>query len=359
MFLQRLEVQGLRILQSVQLAPSARLNLLTGENGAGKTSVLEAVHILGTGRSFRVRDVGRLVGWSAEALRVFGEVAREGRDPVRLGVLRGLDGTTRVRVGGEDRRGFAAAARELPLAVFSPESQDLVIGPPERRRALMDWALFHVEPSYGESLQRYRRALRQRNLALRDRLGRSEVQAWEPQLVREGERLHACRQTYFQDVAPRIVQALSSLRNLPLDLLYHRGWSADVSLQAAMHGNWSMDSARGWTSAGPHAAELLFQVRGHPARDVLSRGETRSLVAAITLAHVAYLGAATSRQPIVLADDIPSELDGPTRAWFLRALLALGSQLFVTAVDPDLLTIPPRAEHRVFHVKQGVLTTLV
>jgi len=359
MYLRRLEVHGVRVLRSLELEASPGLNVLFGLNGAGKTSVLESVHVLGTGRSFRGRKVEGLIRWGTDSLQICGEVEREGQESVRLGVVRNLNGTARIRVNGADRRGFGASARELPLAVFCPESQGLVVGQPERRRALMDWALFHVEPGYGEGIQRYRRALRQRNLALQSRLGRAEARAWEPELQEESCRLDSWRRAYVEKVTPYVTSFLDRLRGLPLEIVYRRGWALELPLADALEANWGTDSTRGWTSHGPHSADLCLRVEGQLVRDVLSRGEIRTVAAALMLAHVAYLKATTGRPAVILADDVSSELDAVARAWFLAELADLRCQAFLTAVELQLLAIPKTIEQRLFHVEQGQLTSLV
>jgi DNA replication and repair protein RecF len=350
--LSRLEVRDVRIVQEVSLRPHPSLSVITGGNGAGKTSLLEAIHVLGTGRSFRSREVDTLVRWGCRELSVFAEAQGADGEVRRLGIVKG-GSDARARVDGRPLEGIAPVARLLPLATFGPETIDVVDGPPERRRALMDWALFHVEPRYGDSVLRYRRALRQRNAVLRGEGSRQEARVWEVDLCGEGTRVDEMRAGYSDAVLPYVADALASLSPLDLRLVYRRGWPASETLQQALDRGWGTDVTRGWTGSGPHLADLSLQVGGRSARDTLSRGEKKALAAALVLGHVEFLLAAGPGRPILLADDFASELDDRARAWFLRRALATGCQLVFSLLAGETLTLPDSLEHAVFQVERG------
>lgn len=358
MRLTRLEVRDLRVIQEASLRPHATLNVITGSNGAGKTSLLEAIHVLGTGRSFRSREVDPLIRWGCNSLSLFAETVDEEKQPHRLGIVKG-GADAKIRIDGREVGGAASAARLLPLATFGPETMDVVEGSPEHRRSVMDWALFHVEPRYAESLLRYRRALRQRNAVLRNGGARREAALWEEELCREGERVDRFRSAYAEAVLPHVREALASLSPLSLAVLYRRGWPAGEALDQALERGWNTDSTRGWTGSGPHLADLSLQVGGRAAREALSRGEKKALAAALVLGHVAYLLAAARRQPVVLVDDFASELDERARQWFLGRLLETECQSFLSLLDRESLVLPGHREHRVFHVERGTVRELV
>ena len=358
MQLARLEVHDFRVVKTASLDLHSRLNIFVGTNGAGKTSLLEALHLLGTGRSFRSRDVEKVIRWGARELSVFGEGVDRTGARRRLGVVKGRLGG-RIRLDGQDERGMASMARVLPLAVFGPESLDLVQGAPDRRRSLVDWTLFHVEQGYAESLHRYRRALKQRNATLRMGGRRREARVWEEELAEEAQRLDLSRQQYVREVEPHVECALAGMGPGPLEINYRRGWSQEDTLQEALERSWETDCGRGWTSPGPHGADLLLRLGRRHARDALSRGEKKILVAALVLGHVAYIRERCGSAPVVLADDIPSELDERGRKWFIERLVLSNSQIFTTTLGRELLPLPLDVEHKVFHVEQGVITNLL
>lgn len=358
MHLTRLEVRDLRVIQDVTLRPHAVLNVIAGGNGAGKTSLLEAIHVLGTGRSFRSREVDPLIRWGCRQLSVFGVVLAANGQSHRVGMVKGGP-DARIRIDGREVGGVAAVARLLPLATFGPETIEVVEGSPEHRRSVMDWALFHVEPQYADSLLRYRRALRQRNAVLRTGGPRREALVWEEEFCREGERVDQFRSAYTEAVLPHVRDALSTLSASPLQLGYRRGWPAGEALAAALERGWDTDVTRGWTGSGPHLADLALNVGGRPAREALSRGEKKALGAALVLGHVEYLIAAADRRPVVLADDFSSELDEVARRWFLERLLATGCQSFLSLLDPERLVLPTPMPYAVFHVEQGKVSEML
>ena len=358
MRLTRLEVRDLRILRSVSLRPHPTLNVIAGGNAAGKTSILEAIHVLGTGRSFRSRDVEPLVRWESTELSVFGEVLEPAGTLRRIGVVKGGP-ESRIRLDGQDVPGAAVVARLMPLAVFAPDSLEIVEGSPGQRRSLMDWALFHVEPEYGASILRCRRSLRQRNAALRSGSPRRSAAVWEHELCEEADCIDAWRAKYAEEVLPFVRETLARLTGVPLQILYRRGWPAGESLADALDRTWAADAARGWTSHGPHLADLALQVSGHAARETLSRGEKKALAAAIMLGHVEYVRSTCSRQPVLLVDDFPSDLDARAREWLLEGIRATGCQSFLTVLEPSVLSLPAGTACAMFHVEQGCLTELV
>jgi DNA replication and repair protein RecF len=195
MELRSLSVRGLRVLCGLDLETDADLVVITGPNGSGKSSILEGIHLLGTGRSFRSRSVQDLIARDGDAVLVSGQLTGENGEVCRLGVERPRRGPGRMRVDGADVRTAVALARRMPLVVITPESQRLLSDGAEGRRRLLDWLMFHVEPGYQGAHARYRRALRQRNAALRQEHTATEQRAaWCAEMGAAGEALHALRE---------------------------------------------------------------------------------------------------------------------------------------------------------------------
>ena len=179
MRLGQIEVRNLRVLSALDCAPGEGLNVFVGANGSGKTSILEAIHLLGSGRSFRTHRLVELISRGQSWLRVRADIRGESGAVESVGVEKGSDGL-RIRVGGEAIRSASELARRLPLVVITPDSQRLLTDGAGLRRQLMDWALFHVEPTYLAVLQRYRRALRQRNAPRRRNSARKKGPGCRP-----------------------------------------------------------------------------------------------------------------------------------------------------------------------------------
>src|SRR6188472_3630181 len=190
MALAELRIQNLRCVESAALEFSPELNLIAGENGAGKTSILEAIFLLGRGRSFRTRTSERLIRYGQPRLTVFGRT--DDAPPRSAGIEIAADGGTRARINGENASSLLELSGVVPVQAIDPEIHKLVDQGPERRRRWLDWLVFHVEPSFAVHWSRYNRALKQRNAALRS--GAREVSAWDGELVHNGVAITEARQ---------------------------------------------------------------------------------------------------------------------------------------------------------------------
>ncbi len=356
MYISRLEVRDLRILSSVSMQPSPGLNLVVGPNAAGKSSLLEALHMLGTGRSFRTRHLGQVVRKGALGFRVFGEVVSEEGRSVGLGLAR--DGEQLVvRVDGERASAGSQLARELVVAVIRPESHRLVSGGPAERRRLLDWGLFHVEQAYHSVLQRYMQALRQRNAALRGQ--EKSLGSWEQELTVWGERVSRFREAYVGEVAPYVKSLTRRLLTQDVEIRYRRGWREGSGLDEALARSRERDRQLGVTSVGPHRADLDLDVDGMPLAEALSRGQEKLLVGTMILGQVAQIKAETGREAVMLVDDLPSELDTENRCRFLRTVAGTGGQAFISSVADGLNGLDGWTDRRVFHVERGKIKHMV
>jgi len=326
-----LEASAVRNLAQVRLNLSPGLNLIVGVNGSGKTSLLEAIHLLATGRSFRTTEVAKVIMTGADRLTVFGRGEREG-SAWRLGVERSREGQSTLKVNGARVTSTAKLAEWLPLQVMRPESHRLVEGAPKERRRFLDWGVFHVEPLYGQRWQEYRRLLRQRNAALR--LGGREISTWDRLLSTTGEELHKARSAYLEALRPFIDHYLEQFRvGLQVSVDLRPGWRQEQSLAEALERAKSRDREQQRTTVGPHRAELLIRADGIAARDRLSRGQQKVVVAALLLAQVRLLWERSEKVCTVLVDDLPAELDAERRWLILEALRESGAQVVVTGVE--------------------------
>lgn len=358
MQLLHLEVRDLRCVRALTLEPSPGLNVILGANGSGKTSLLEALHVLGTGRSFRTSGLADLVAREGRDLSVFGRLREPGGQELRIGVERGPGGT-RIRMDGGEVRSASRLARSLPLVLITPDSQRLLSDGSPLRRRLLDWMLFHVEPDYHGWLERYRRTLRQRNTALREGGAGGSLAPWERELARLGEQLHACRARHMAEVGEILAATVARVAGTEVQVAYERGWEADRPLEQVLADSRAADLARGYTGRGAHRADLRFRVRGSAAQHVLSRGEGKLFVVAVLLSQLRYLGARLGRRPLLLVDDLASELDAQSRRRFLAEAQATGAQVFVTAVSAELVETGSWSDLRLFHVERGALAKVV
>ena len=337
-----------RCLEDVQLEFEPQYNLIHGANASGKTSLLEAIAYLGRGKSFRGVPPANLVRFGQQELVLFGRVLRGDR-ATRLGVRNGRDGLE-VKIDGEAGGGAAALAEALPLQVIDPDVHNLVSGGPEERRRYLDWIAFHVEPGFLALWRRFRRALKQRNAALR--AGGRGISAWDSEFVELGLLVDAARRSVLEVCVDTLEEYGESLLGEPVGFEYRCGWSADRDLAAALAESTERDRQLGSTQVGPHRADVRLSCAERQARRLVSRGQQKLLACAMILAATEIVQTHLERPTLLLLDDPAAELDLASLARLLSRVYGLGCQLIATALDPDSVVFPD--DPQLFHVEQGV-----
>jgi len=348
MSLSQISITNLRCIQQAELEVPAGFTLIWGGNGSGKTSILEAVFLLGRGRSFRTRNTERLIARGQDHLRVVGRIEVGSRGATTIGLELGAGDVT-ARIGGRTAGSLAELSQAFPVQVIEPGVHRLVEEGGQGRRRWLDWAVFHVEPHFIDTWVRYTRALKQRNAALK--IAPGEAQIWDGELARLGELVAESRGRLIEQLAPYWVEAVSALCGLPVELHYLRGWNQEHSLLEALQASRARDETRHLTHAGPHRADVAVRLDGRPAREVLSRGQQKLVAVAMTLAELRFLQATTDVTPTLLLDDPAAELDGEHLERFIAQVSSLKCQLVVTSLHAEsrLFGFP----ERVFHVEQG------
>lgn len=357
MRLVRLRAEHLRLFETVEFEPHPGLNVLTGANGAGKTSLIEAVYLLGYGRSFRAGPRDVVVQRGAEALTVFAEV--ESSDGLhRLGLQRSAK-AWEGRVDGQPVPALSELFQHCAVVLFEPGSHELISGPAEVRRRFLDWGLFHVERGFLPLWRRYQRALKQRNALIRSTGAASELEPWEAELASSGEALDALRQRYVALLLPLLREIADQVfpAGGPPELRYQPGWrSAETGLQQALADSRERDAMLGYTVPGPHRANWTIRFATVPERDNLSRGQEKLAALACLLAQATLFAQGRGEWPIICLDDLGSELDRQHQQRVLGWLSAVPSQVLISGTEPPHgLEQLPDASHATFHVEHGAL----
>ena len=364
MLLERLHIEGFRNISSTQLTLAPRMNVVCGANGSGKTSLLEAIYCLGFGRSFRTHQIKHVIQDGQDAFTLFAklnstnEVVEHG-ETHRVGYRRLRSGDAHIKVNGDIERRFANLARLVPVQLITPESVELIVGGPKLRRQFMDWGLFHVEQSFFNCWNTYVRLLKQRNALLRQGLHQRQDGAyWDQQLAMAGEAVADARTRYVSGLDKVLNQYCQRfLPQYKFRFKLNHGWPhEELTLAEALLNKVETDRKQGFTSSGPHKAEWLIKVDGIDARERLSRGQLKLLVAALRLVQVSDYKRQRGQSCILLVDDLPSELDEENQHTMCRALLESGSQVFITAIDEaKILSHFHDTETQLFHVEHGTI----
>ena len=356
MSIDTLRVSGVRNLQQVAIDPHPALNLFTGVNGAGKTSLIESIHLLALGRSFRG---GRRLAWlqrGAPAAEIFARVGHHA-----LGLRQTTD-DWEARLDGVTVDSRAALTARLPLFVFHPDSHALIGGEPEHRRRLLDVGVFHVEHDYLNHWRNYRRALSQRNACLRNGGADTELAVWERAMVAAGVRVDEARQVYANELGSTLsnIQRDIGPRIPALELRLYSGWKEEQSLAEALATSRDSDRDSGYTRVGPQRADLRVRDAEGLVAGRYSRGQEKIAAMCLLLAQAAHFHRHREQPPIFALDDIGSELDEDHEARIASWLLDSGWQTWVTALDTPAWWDAARPEaRRMFHVEQGRVTPVL
>jgi DNA replication and repair protein RecF len=363
--------RNLSPVETISFSPS--FNLLYGENGSGKTSVLEAIGYLGLGRSFRVNRHQAVVQHGQQRFTVFGGLDHgldsEGNEisgdtlAHRLGISRDVSQKeTTLRVDGGSVRSLSSLATHLPVSVIDPGVFDIVASGPGKRRQFLDWAVFHVEPSFASSWQQCQRVTSQRNQTLRNgRLDESMLRIWDAQYVALSERISDARKQafdQFKSAFDSLVHEVDVSWTKGLKLEFYPGWDTSQSLLDVLVRHREQEARMGHTLYGPNRADIRIKFQGRPVAETFSRGQQKTLVILMKIAQSMVLND-HGKQVSFLVDDINAELDESHKSMLARKLQELRCQVFITAIerpDPESLwqgkQIP---DYRMFHVEHGKL----
>jgi DNA replication and repair protein RecF len=360
-----LVIRGLRNLKSVEIEFGSRFNVLSGDNGQGKTNLLECVYLLATSRSFRTAKLADLVG-TGEALgsvrgRILdGETERE----QSVGLSAGLRA---VRIDGKRPKTLAEYAVHTPTVVFHPGALALASGAGAERRKLLDRVALYRSPLSLLEAESYAKALRARQRTLEARgVDARDLDGWEELIAQHGEALSLARASAAESLAPLAEQNFARIGapSVSLSVRYARASPASrEAFIAELRHHRLRDRARGSASVGPHRDDLSLSLSGQSVRAMASQGQQRSVVLALELAEISVISAARGVQPVLLLDDVSSELDRSRMLALLATLREREGQVLLTTTRPELFDFGregtplslPRERHD-FQVTAGHVT---
>ena len=349
--IQQFSARGFRCLASVEFEADPGFNLICGPNASGKTSILEAVAYLGRGKSFRGAPVTSLVRHGEREFVLFGKV-EDGSRVSNVGVRNSVDGLE-VRIDGQSGGGSAELAAVLPLQIIDPDVHDLVAGAPDQRRRYLDWIAFHVEHGYLESWRRFRRALKQRNAALRSGQAAGMIRGWNAEFVELASRIDGARRLALDVALDELQGAGRDLLGSDVSFEYRSGWKEGAELAEALEASLERDLQQGATQVGPHRADLRLIHDERQARKLVSRGQQKLLACAMILAAAETAQTALERPLLLLLDDPAAELDDESLGRLMARVRDLGCQVIATSLHADSAIFGGNGA--VFHVKHGEL----
>lgn len=356
MILETLHIERFRNLTKATLSLSPRFNLIYGNNGAGKTSVLEAIHVLSQLRSFTTRNLSHLIQHQAQDFVLRASLENPDSEPPRPGslALRRQRDRTELKIDGEASRRPSEAADRLPVLAIHPDSFSLLTGPRSERRSFLDWGVFYQQPTVRPYWRQYRQALRQRNSAIQTGMRSEAIHCWDPTLAAAGEAIASARSNYLDILMSKVNVLAEHFQDAPLrlDLRFSSGWPRDHSLVETLRHSLESDRGRGYTYSGPHRGGFSVLFNGHAVASSASRGQLKLATILLKLAQLQLLRE-VGRECVLLLDDIDAEIDSTTLDSVLRLIGDLSVQTLVTTLHPDRFEGVAASDINMFHVEHG------
>jgi len=359
----RVELTDFRNYENLVLEPSPGLTVLTGPNAAGKTNAIEAIQLVTAARSFRKPEFTDVVRWGASCARVYVR-AEEGPRLLEIDLEVDDQGRRTYLVNGQVRRRHADVAGLLPSVVFTPDDLGMVKGPAERRRAATDDLGEQLSSTYGSLRRDHGRAVRQRNTLLRESVAGPEMDVWEEQVISLGSKLviHRVRllERIMQHAAKRYAE-MAGGENLGYIYADRCGigecatletGAVEEAMRAELKRRHAEERRRLVTLVGPHRDDIVLKIEGKDARSFASQGQQRTIALAWKLAEVAVVEDVLHREPVLLLDDVMSELDADRRT-ALSDLVAGEIQTVVTTTNTSYFTEEMLAKALVVPIVRG------
>lgn len=360
MILDTLKLRFYRNLGSLDITWNKHFNVIYGENAQGKTNLLEAIYLLSHLKSFRGARGQDLINHSAETAFISAAVKR-GLVAHKLDI--GLQKTGRnPRVDGKTVKKLSEFLGYLRTVLFTPEELANIKGFPAGRRSLLDRAILQTEPVYLDRVQEYDRILRQRNQLLKKQAAEAELAPWTEALVHSGSRIRYDRQHYLTRFKPLLHRVYKEITGgtESAEINYSLAVKKLDELTDHMHSSFTRLATRerklGITLAGPHRDDLDFLVNARSLRCFGSQGQQRSFLLAFKAAQVMDLEEKFSEPPVLLLDDLASELDSKRQEGFFNFLLNRRGQVFLTSAQQSLLAAKVQETASFFKVDQGLVS---
>ncbi len=360
MWLEHLDIRNVRNLSEVSLKLSPKFNIVSGENGSGKTSLLESIYLLSCGKSFRTHRFSNIPTQDQSGMGVYAKLSGNDVRSIPIG-LEYKDRKNIFKADGHRLKKASELAAYLPVVIIHQESQRVFTQSPKYRRAFLDWGVFHVEQCFLSTWQNFNRSLKQRNAVLSQRGQWSAIEHWDIELSENAKLIDTHRRQYldkFVLLFNRFVNRLLVIDG-EIKVDYRRGWSEKDDYLDLLRSSLEKDRIMGYTQRGPHRADVSFKINGMPLHEYVSRGEQKLLVCSLYIAQAALYSQIADRGSIFLIDDLTAELDARHIANLLSVLDELDTQVFVTTPDLTLLDSDFLSESKTFHVERGMVSEVL
>jgi DNA replication and repair protein RecF len=352
MSIRQLSLTNFRNLKSTTLDFDSDFNLISGDNGSGKTSLLESIYVLCQACSFRTHQLRQCIAHEESKFLIFGRF-----DGYKAGLSKSQT-KLEIKIDGEQISRRSSLVSKTPVNIVNTDSFNLITGSPEERRKYLDWCLFHVEHLYTEHWVQFKHALRQRNQLLKNRKDLNLLDYWNDYLIKPSLQIHQYRQTYARLIAEQLKEQLPELLgDMEIAIDYIQGWPLDLELKKCLEISRDKDIKTGFTNHGIHRDNLRILANGFPAVQVMSRGQLKRLCLALIVAVLKIVRQNSDNRIILLIDDLHSELDSEAQKSAYQQLTDIGLQLFLTNIEERIPEGLQEKDFKLFHVEHGIIKT--
>ncbi|MEW8049146.1 MAG: DNA replication/repair protein RecF [Candidatus Thiodiazotropha sp.] len=354
--IEKIKIENLRNITQAEISPISHINIIVGSNGAGKTTILESIYLLARARSFRQQKTGHLIREGTEQLSLFSTLRTAAHTRHKIGLQKTAKSTV-IRKDGRNLKKLSDLAKTMPLTIITPNIQRIIEEDPKHRRRLLNWGMFHVEHEYGELANRYKKTLIQRNNALRG--SNDQTKVWDRQLIQLGTEIDR-RMSAYTKTWNETLNGMIETTNLikPISLKIKQGWREEHSFAEALERNEKVDKERGFTGCGPHRSDLRILQEGKPVKNIFSRGEAKIAAAIMLLSQTKMIEERSGESPVLLVDDLHSELDSERYRKLLNLIAELNLQSFVTTLRYDKSeSVLAKDAYQLFHVEHGDISS--
>jgi len=352
MSLQTLSIYFLRNIKNATIKPSTGINLITGENGSGKSSLLEAIFILGRARSFRANNIKQVIQFSQTELIVSGQLKQHNGHTHHLGIQFNQKGCE-IRVNKENSN-KSELAYSLPILLIHPKSYLLLDGGPQIRREFLDWGVFNYHDDFLICWRNFKKVLQQRNALLKTKKI-AQINVWNTELIQYGTIVTKYRNEYIRKLEPVFFEICNYFVNFPkMELKFISGWDAAETFNQALENDLQKDLRYGFTHSGPHRCDVCVLSEGRLVKQVASRGQLKLLMLSLKLAQVKLMNTEKNNAVCVLIDDLTAELDILNKAKLIKYLSELNCQVFMSTTElSNFGDLSELDNYKVFHVEHG------
>jgi len=351
MSISQLSLTNFRGLKSTTLNFHPQINLITGDNGSGKTSLLESINVIAQACSFQTHRLKNCISHSDEQLLLFAKFSS-----YKVGLSKS-SAKLEIKINGESVKKRSDLVLKTPATIINAASFDLLSGPPSLRRSFIDWCLFHVEHEYVTHYGHYKHALKQRNAILKSRTNLNMIDYWDNYLVTPSIAIHELRLKYSTLISSMLNNELVNLlADVKLKFEYEQGWPLSETLNQSLINSKQRDIKTGFTNVGIHRDNISLTTNGKPIGQVLSRGQLKRVCVALQIILLTIVKKETNKSIILLVDDISSELDKNSQTLVFNHLIELGVQLFITNIEKVIPQPLKNKEFKMFHVEHGIIT---